>query len=135
MRQVVLEQKAEGRRQKWLSALGVILVAACASAPPPVSAPAAAPQPAPAVSAADLVDHAGDSVETAVAVPEDAPYGGVDFENHWIFNRFGRFRRNGGGTGTAEGRRYNVVKIELPSGEKKTVFFDITELWQRSLRE
>jgi len=70
---------------------------------------------------------------TAISVPADAPDGGADFENHWIFDRYGRFRRNGGGTGTLDGRRYNVVKIELPDGEKKTVYFDITENWQRSL--
>jgi hypothetical protein len=83
--------------------------------------------------AEDLVDHAGDSVETAISVPADAPDGGVEFENHWIFDRYGRFRRNGGGTGTLEGRRYNVINIELPNGEKKSVYFDITENWQRSL--
>lgn len=91
--------------------------------------PSVAPQP---VAAEELVDHWGDSPETAVAVPADAPEGGVEFENRWIFEQHGRFRRNGGGTGTLEGRRYNVVKIELESGEKKTVYFDITDLWARS---
>jgi hypothetical protein len=43
--------------------------------------------------------------------------------------RYGKFRRYFGGTGTANGRRYDVVKIELPNGEKKTVYFDITENW------
>lgn len=81
-----------------------------------------------------MVDHLGDSAQTAVAVPEDATGGGEEFENRWIFDMYGRFRRNGGGTGTMEGRRYNVVKIELANGEKKTVYFDITELWARSLQ-
>lgn len=78
-----------------------------------------------------MVDHAGDSTETAVEVPADAPEGGVDFENRWIFNRFGRFRRRGGGTGVLNNRRYDVVKIELPSGDLKQVYFDITENWNR----
>lgn len=106
---------------------------ACARATP---APVAAPQPAPAsVNAAELVDHAGDSPQTAISVPVDAPDGGADFENHWIFDQYGRFRRQGSGTGSLDGRRYNVVKIELANGETKKVYFDITELWAKSLQQ
>jgi hypothetical protein len=120
--------------------LPILLLASaihCASpAPAPAPAPASVPTPAPAPTPAeDLVDHAGDSLITAISVPEDAPDGGVLFQNQWIFDRYGRFRRVGGGTGSAEGRRYNVVKIELTSGEKKTVYFDITENWQKHLQE
>jgi len=111
----------------------LLLIAGCATRTPAPTA--SAPPPPPPVAAQDLVDHSGDSVETAISVPADAPDGGADFENHWLFDRYGRFRRNGGGTGTLDGRRYNVVKIELASGEKKTVYFDITENWQRSLAQ
>ncbi|HEY8183924.1 MAG TPA: hypothetical protein VII32_16895 [Thermoanaerobaculia bacterium] len=99
--------------------LAMLLIAACKTAPPPVKE----------VPASALEDHSGDSMETAIAVPADAPNGGIDFENNWLFDRYGRFRRYFGGTGTANGRRYDVVKIELPNGEKKTVYFDITENW------
>ena len=111
-------------------ALPILLLLAihCAHAPRPAAATAATP----AVSAEELVDHWGDSPQTAVTVPADAPDGGAEFENGWIFEQYGRFKRNGGGTGTLEGRRYNVVKIELENGEKKTVYFDITDLWARS---
>jgi hypothetical protein len=117
-------------------AIGMLILAmACATqAPPAPRAPAPPPAQAP-TPAADFVDHSGDSTQTAIAVPVDAPNGGADFENRWIFDQYGRFRRTGGGTGVAEGRRYNVVKIELASGEKKTVYFDITELWEKSLHE
>jgi hypothetical protein len=98
-----------------------LLLAACTTAIP-------AP-PIKEVSASALEDRAGDSVETAIAIPADAPNGGLDFQNRWLFGRYGRFRRYFGGTGTVNGRRYDVVKIELPSGEKKTVYFDITENW------
>jgi hypothetical protein len=101
----------------------------CAHAVQPAAAPAAAAKP---VQVEELVDHWGDSPQTAVTVPADAPDGGVEFENGWILERFGRFTREGGGTGTLEGRRYNVVKIELESGEKKSVYFDITDLWARA---
>ncbi|MDQ6799332.1 MAG: hypothetical protein M3041_00680 [Acidobacteriota bacterium] len=99
--------------------VAMLLIAACKTAPPPVKE----------VPAAALEDRSGDSMETAIAVPADAPSGGIDFENRWLFNRYGRFRRYFGGTGTANGRRYDVVKIELPNGDKKTVYFDITETW------
>ncbi len=107
--------------------------AACASKPQVAPSPVAATAPVPpaAVSAAALVDHTGDSPETAVTVPADAPNEGIDFQNNWIFDRYGRFRRAGGGIAHAgEGsalRRYEVVKIELADHSERTVYFDITE--------
>jgi len=74
---------------------------------------------------------AGESTDTAVEVPADAQNGGLDFENNWIYDRYGRFRRHGGGTGSLNGRRYNVVDIELPNGDTRKVYFDITENWKR----
>jgi hypothetical protein len=53
--------------------------------------------------------------------------------NDWLVAQYGKVQRNGGGTGTLDGRRYNVVKIELPNGERRSVYLDITELWARSL--
>ena len=106
--------------------------AACTTKPQPapVPMPVAAPKPA-AVSAATLVDHTGDSPETAVVVPTNAPNEGIDFQNNWILDRYGRFRRAGGGIAHAgEGsalRRYEVVKIELADHAERTVYFDITE--------
>jgi hypothetical protein len=118
------------RKQLILASIAAVSTA-CATTPPP--APSAAPVPAKpaAASAAALVDHSGDSPETAVTVPTDAPNEGIDFQNEWIFGRFGRFRRAGGGIAHAgEGpalRRYEVVKIELPDHSEQTVYFDITE--------
>ena len=108
------------------AAILLVLVAACRTPVPP--APKEEPKEVPA---AALQDVAGESTDTAIAVPADAPNGGIDFENDWIFNRYGRFRRNAGGTGTLNGRRYDVVKIELPGGETKSVYFDITENWAK----
>ncbi len=107
----------------------LMFVCACTSAPPP---PAVKPQPPASVSSAALEDHAGDSTDTAIAIPADAPDGGVKFENDWIYDRYGRFRRRGGGTGVLSGRRYNVVQIELPNGDQKAVYFDITDNWNKS---
>jgi hypothetical protein len=127
-------------RKQLILTIAAALVA-CAPKPQPaaVVAPVAATAPKPAaVSAEALVDHTGDSPETAVVVPADAPNEGIDFQNRWIFDRFGRFRRTAGGIAHAgEGsasRRYEVVKIELPDQSKHTVYFDITEnekTWDR----
>jgi hypothetical protein len=121
------------------AALLLAALAACRAAVPVAQTPAAPSAPAPPqtpseaapATAEELVDHAGDSTQSAISVPADVTDGGVDFENRWIYGQFGRFRRTGGGTGSVEGRRYNVVKIELANGEKKTVYFDITEYWAR----
>jgi hypothetical protein len=122
-----------------------LLAAACAStpvpapvakpAPPaPAALPPAAPAPPPAArSAAELADRSGDSPETAIAVPADAPDEGVEFSNRWIYDRYGRFRIVRAGVGRAgEGsalRRYKVVTIELPDATKRIVYFDITDNW------
>jgi hypothetical protein len=120
------------RKQLILTFAAVAFSCAPKPQPTPAVAPvAAAPKPVVAVSAEALVDHTGDSPETAVTVPADAPNEGIDFQNRWIFDRFGRFRRTGGGIAHAgessATRRYEVVKIELPDHSKHTVYFDITE--------
>jgi lipoprotein-anchoring transpeptidase ErfK/SrfK len=116
-------------RQHLILAIAAATVA-CATKPQP--SPAASRPASPvATPAAALVDHTGDSPETAVSVPADAPNEGIDFQNNWIYDRYGKFRRSGGGIAHAgEGaglRRYEVVKIELPDHSERTVYFDITE--------
>ena len=113
--------------QVRLAFAAIVVVAACAT--PPAPAPRTETAPAPPVPAAALVDHEGDSTETAVVVPADAPGEGVRFENDWIYDRIGRFRRLSTGTGTLNDRRYDVIEVETPAGEKKKFFFDITENW------
>ena len=110
-----------------------LLVAGCVArkAPP---APQPGPVPTPHMTAASLVDHEGDSPESAVHVPADAANEGIDFENNWIYDRFGRFRRRSWGiahAGEASTKRmYKVVKIELADHSDRTVYFDITESWR-----
>jgi hypothetical protein len=121
-----------------LAALGCATVPAAVPAPviapAPVPAPPAATAPQREVSAADLADHIGDSIETAVLVPIDVPNEGVDFQNRWIFDHFGRFRRKAFGMGHAPGasgheRHYDIITVELPDGSVHEVFFDMTEFW------
>ncbi|MEA2166282.1 MAG: hypothetical protein QOK37_4409 [Thermoanaerobaculia bacterium] len=129
-------------RKLILLAMLAAAAVACTTPPPPYGAPpapaaptppmpVAAPAPAPATPAAALADHEGDSPETAVTVPANAPNEGIDFQNNWIYDRYGRFRRLRGGIAHAgEGsamRRYEVVTFEVPDHTEHTVYFDITE--------
>jgi len=86
------------------------------------------PTPArPPVSAVALEDHYGDSPETAVTVPVAGDE--VKFENEWMYDRFGRFRRRKFGVAHQGDRHYDVITIELPDQSEHTVYFDITDLW------
>jgi hypothetical protein len=109
--------------------LGLVFLSFCATKPAPPPQPAA-PKETPA---AALVDRAGDSVETAVPVPADAPNEGIDFENNWIYERYGRFRRHSWGIGHAGERQIKTITVELPDGSLHKVFFDITELWKKGM--
>ena len=103
-----------------------LIAAGCASTPAPPKLPVA-----PVRAAAELADRLGDSTETAVAVPADAPNDGIDFMNEWMYDRFGRFRRLKWGIAHAADRRYEVITVELPDQSQHTVYFDITENWNR----
>ena len=103
--------------------------------PPPATAAAAS-----VPSAADLVDHLGDTYLTAVPVPPDAPNEGVDFQNRWMFEHFGRFRRQKFAMGHAPGspgheRHFDIITIELPDHSFHTVYFDMTDFWEEMVRK
>ena len=110
-------------RRLMVVAAALVLAACAQPAPPPAPAPPAPP------TAAALVDHEGDSPETAVHVPADAPNEGIDFENNWIYDHFGRFRRLTWALGNADGRHYKMIKFEVPDHSEHTVYFDVTESW------
>ncbi len=121
-------------RVTLLGLSGLVVAAACATAPqrqPTATVAQAATPAAVERSAAELIDHEGDSVETADSVPADAPGEGVKFENDWIYDRVGRFRRLSHGTGMLNGRRYDVIEVETPNGDRHKFYFDITENWNR----
>lgn len=112
---------------KLVCCTAVVLMFACSAAAPPAPAPAA---PVHETSAAALVDHSGDSPETAVAVPKDAPNEGIDWVNNWIYDHYGRFRRKSWALAQQSGRHYKVVIFELPDHSEHTAYFDITEIWE-----
>ena len=116
-------------RRQLLFVIIAAAAAACSTTPTPTTR--TAPMTPKETPAAALADHEGDSPETAVSVPANAPNEGIDFQNNWIFDRYGRFRRVKGGIAHAgEGlatRRYEVVTFEVPDHSEHTVYFDITE--------
>lgn len=114
-----------------LIALSLLLTFACAHpAPPPAAAPGSTPSPTPPpVSAATLQDHYGDSPETAVTVPVEGDE--VKFENEWMYDRFGRFRRLKFAVAHKGDRHYDEITIELPDHSQHVVYFDITDLWAK----
>lgn len=114
---------------RLLAIFTLLVMVACVS-PPQGPAASAAPPPK-EIPASALVDRLGDSVGTAVEVPADAPEDGVRFELDWIYDRIGRFRRLSHGVGQLNGRRYDVLEVETPSGDKHKFYFDITENWKR----
>src|SRR4051794_7322759 len=77
-------------RKLILATIAAAAVACKTTPTPPVGAPPAPVVPvvsAPvATSAAALADHEGDSPETAVTVPANAPNEGIDFQNNWIYD-------------------------------------------------
>jgi hypothetical protein len=111
---------------KHFPIVGCMLLAACATTPPP--SPALTPAPQKVVSAAELVDHVGDSPETAITVPADVDE--VKFENRRIYERFGKFRRKAFGIANKNDRHYDEITVELPDGSERLMYFDITALWQ-----
>jgi hypothetical protein len=120
--------------RRLMAGLCVGFALACATTPPapqPVLVPPPAPPPAqPPTPAAALVDREGDSPQTAVPVPKDAPNEGIDFQNNWIYDHFGRFRRLSWALANSSGRHYKLIKFELPDHSEHTVYFDVTEIWE-----
>ncbi len=76
-----------------------------------------------------MKDTYGDSTETAVTVPVQGDE--VEFENKWIYERFGRFRRLKFAVAHQNDRHYDIITIEQPDHSQHTVYFDITDLWMK----
>jgi len=101
--------------------------AACASktAPP-------ASTPAPQSSSAIIVPvEEGATVEAAVLVEAATETAGVEWENDWIWHHYGRFRKKKVQLASREGRRFDVVTVELSDHTEKTLHFDITGFFGR----
>jgi hypothetical protein len=105
-----------------------LALAACATRPhspvPAVRTDAAATTPAP-TPAPSLLEE-GSSVEAAVIVPPSSERAGVDWENEWIYAHYGRFRKKTVALASREGRRYDVLTVEVADHTERVIYFDIT---------
>ena len=108
--------------------IALSLLAACKTSKGPKAPPPSE------VAASALADQLGDSLETAVSVPASAASDeGALFENRWIYDRYGKFRRQFSGIVSDNGRHYDEIRVELFDHTFKTVYFDITEVYGASL--
>jgi hypothetical protein len=119
--------------RRWVCLGFLIAAAGCGSASRP-AAPARPPAaegqtPPPASSTPAVVE--GESLEAAVLVPAGNEEDGIAFENEWIYSRYGRFRRRSGGLASLEGRRYDVIKVELTDHTERTLYFDVSDFFGR----
>ena len=104
--------------------------AACATRPPPPPSPTAPPPPAttPTRAASPGIEE-GASVEAAVLVPPMTEREGVEWENRWIYDHYGRFRKKKVALASREGRHYDVITVELGDHTEKVLYFDITDFF------
>lgn len=92
---------------------------------PSASAVASAPV------AAALAVEEGATVEAAVLVHATTESAGVEWENDWIWRHYGKFRKKKVQLAGREGRRFDVVTVELADHSEKVLYFDITDFFGR----
>jgi len=97
--------------------------AATSTAPPAAST---APRPAQYLAPSPFAGGDGSTPDQAVVVLAETEDEGIDLEDHWIFDHYGRFRKIRGGLASAEGKHYDVITVELGDHSEKTIYFDIT---------
>jgi hypothetical protein len=70
----------------------------------------------------------GTSIERAVVLKSDSgSMGGVASESTWLRENYPGWRRTRQALMRRDGRRYDRIDLESPTGEKTSVYFDITD--------
>ena len=70
----------------------------------------------------------GRSIEAAVVIRTDSgSLGGIASEGEWLREHYPGWRRVRQALLGRDGRRYDRIDLESPSGERVSVYFDITE--------
>jgi hypothetical protein len=83
----------------------------------------------PIQSAAAIPATFQDGSSMANAIPIKAPNekAGVTAEYHWIAEHFPGYKRGKQALLNGNGRMYDAIDITTTSGERRTVYFDITD--------
>jgi len=108
----------------------IVWAVACGSRPAPP--PPVSPTPRPIATAAPASSpgiEEGASLEAAVIVPPMTEKEGIQWENRWIFDHYGKFRKKTVALAGERGRRYDVIAIELADHTEKVLYFDITDFF------
>lgn len=100
----------------------------CASHPPAPSAaaPQAAATPTPTPG---LQIEEGSTAQAAVLVDAATERAGIAWENEWIYRHYGRFRKKNVALANQEGRKLDVITVELADHSEKILYFDITNFF------
>jgi hypothetical protein len=70
----------------------------------------------------------GTSVERAIILKSDAgSSGGVASQAAWLREHYPGWRRTRQALLSRSGRRYDRIDVESPTGEKVSIYFDVTE--------
>jgi hypothetical protein len=116
-------------RTTWLLILIELAALSCSSRPaepevPPPPTISATPTPAPATPLEE-----GSSAQAAVLVEADTERAGIAWENEWIYRHYGRFRKKTVALAGEEGRRLDVITVELADHSEKVLYFDISNFF------
>jgi hypothetical protein len=74
------------------------------------------------------VKRDGSSIERAVVLKSpEGSMGAVESERGWLTERYPGWRKVRQALLGRDGRRYDRIIIESPSGEQRSIYFDITD--------
>ncbi|GLQ98857.1 hypothetical protein [Dyella mobilis] len=71
----------------------------------------------------------GSSITNAIPIRAPNEQTGVKAEYHWIAEHFPGYKRGGQALLNQNGRVYDSIEIITASGERRKVFFDITDFF------
>jgi len=115
-------------RGTWAVILIEVAALSCASGPPAPGAAAPLPTATPAPTPATQVEE-GSSSQAAVLVEATTERAGIAWENDWIYRHYGRFRKKNVALANQDGRKLDVITVELADHSEKVVYFDITNFF------
>jgi hypothetical protein len=109
-------------------AIALLLAAACASTPPPKSAPAeSTPQPETVESRAIPIPARGVNCTQAIPVDATTEHDGIGKENAYIADNYPGAKKLGQALITCNGKPADQVDIETANGVKRSLYFDISK--------
>jgi len=80
-----------------------------------------------AIAAPAQTAQEGRSIETAVLIRGDSgSIGGVASQGEWLRQHYPGWQRVRQALMRREGRRYDRIDLESPSGERVSIYFDVT---------